>query len=88
MALICCCLAYWILSHLDHGSFDNCGVSHFEVKRDTDNCDVPGNTQFGPSVIFCCSDVAASPISVTVRVHDNFNNYNPASIGIKFHLGK
>ncbi|MFN8280657.1 MAG: T9SS type A sorting domain-containing protein [Saprospiraceae bacterium] len=65
---------------LDQGSFDNCTVDSLLVRRMTDNCGVAGNTSFGPSVSFCCEDVANNPIQVVLRVKDKRGNYNDCMV--------
>lgn len=55
----------------DDGSTDNCGVSHFEVRKVVDVCS--GNTAFGPSVMFCCDEVNTT-VQVELRVWDTSNN--------------
>jgi hypothetical protein len=54
----------------DDGSWDACGLGDFEVRRMQDACGVPGNTDWGPSVEFCCADVGVGPIMVGLRVFD------------------
>ena len=55
----------------DDGSSDNCGISHFEVRKLVDICS--NNTSFGPSVRFCCDEVNTS-VQVELRVWDISNN--------------
>jgi hypothetical protein len=69
-------------SVFDDGSFDNCCVDEFLVRRMDDNCDIAGNETFGPSVIFCCEDIALSPILVQFRVVDCFGNYNECMVQV------
>lgn len=64
----------------DQGSFDNCEIDSILVRRMTDNCGVVGNTTFGPSVTFCCSDVANNPIQVVLRIKDKKGNSNECMI--------
>ncbi|MCB0704915.1 MAG: HYR domain-containing protein [Saprospiraceae bacterium] len=64
----------------DDGSFDNCGLEYFQVRRLVDHCGIPGNLQFGPNVTFCCNDIAQSPITVQVRMYDYFDNYNDCTV--------
>ncbi len=64
----------------DDGSLDNCCLDEFLVKRTTDACDITGNTTFGPSVIFCCADVDAGPVEVTMRAVDCAGNYNDCTV--------
>lgn len=63
---------------LDNGSHDGCTDVHLEIRRDSDNCGVNGNTTFnndghphdsntdpdyGEFVMFCCEDVAGGNIN-------------------------
>ncbi|MEP7195681.1 MAG: T9SS type A sorting domain-containing protein [Saprospiraceae bacterium] len=64
----------------DQGSFDNCTLDSFQVRRMTDNCGIVGNTTFGNSVSFCCEDVANSPIQVVLRVKDKRGNTNECMV--------
>lgn len=66
----------------DDGSHDNCCLDHFSVRRMTDNCAIPGNTQFGPSVTFCCSDIEKSPITVVFRAYDCNGNFNDCMVTV------
>jgi hypothetical protein len=68
----------------DDGSLDNCCVHHFEVRRMSDPCDDGhDDTVFGPSVVFCCNDVANSPIMVVFRVYDCYNNFNDCMVMVE-----
>ncbi len=54
----------------DDGSYDNCCLDHFEVRRMADPCDDGHNDlTFGPSVKFCCNDVNTTAM-VVFRVVD------------------
>jgi hypothetical protein len=66
----------------DDGSYDNCCMDFFEVRRMEDACGIPGNTSFGPSVTFCCEDVGPDPVSVVFRVYDCFGNYNECMVQV------
>ena len=53
----------------DDGSYDDCCLDYFEVRRMDGDCE--GNfDDFGPNVEFCCTDVANNPIMVVFRVYD------------------
>ena len=65
---------------LDQGSFDNCAVDSVLVRRMSDNCNILGNTTFGPFVKFCCEDVQQSPIMVALRVIDKNGNFNDCMV--------
>jgi len=64
-------------STFDDGSFDNCGVDYFEVKRDSD--------PYGTFVVFDCADIAASPVGITLRVFDAVGNYNDCVAQVSVH---
>jgi hypothetical protein len=81
----------------DDGSYDNCCLDRFEVRRMTDNCGVLGNTTFdndgdlndspsdpdnGEFVTFCCSDITNSPVMVVFRAYDCNNNFNECMIEV------
>jgi hypothetical protein len=66
----------------DDGSNDNCGIDIMDVRRMNDPCNIAGNTTFGPSVTFCCADVAQSPIMVEFRVIDYFGNANSCMVEV------
>ena len=67
----------------DDGSHDNCCLDKFEVRRMTDPCDDGHNDLvFGPSVIFCCNDVANNPITVVFRVYDCYGNTNDCMVQV------
>ncbi len=70
-------------STFDDGSYDNCCVDKFEVRRMTDPCDDGHNDLvFGPSVRFCCNDVANNPVTVVFRVYDCFQNTNDCMVQV------
>ncbi len=66
----------------DDGSNDNCGIDIMDVRRMNDPCSITGNTTFGPSVTFCCADVAQSPVTVEFRVIDYFGNANSCMVQV------
>ena len=61
----------------DDGSFDNCGIDYFEVKRDTD--------PYGSFVVFACADIGASAVAVSFRAFDQVGNYNDCVIFVSVH---
>ncbi|MBK9012934.1 MAG: hypothetical protein IPM82_02000 [Saprospiraceae bacterium] len=72
-----------LASVFNTGSSDNCCLHHFEVRRMTENCnDGHDDTVFGPSVVFCCEDVANSPIMVVFRAFDCFGNFNDCMVEV------
>ena len=67
----------------DDGSHDNCCLDHFEVRRMNDPCvDGHDDTQFGPTVVFCCNDVGAGNQMVVFRVFDCHNNFNDCMVEV------
>ncbi len=64
----------------DEGSSDNCSTVFFKAKRNAaaacdlangDDSSQPGYQEwFDDEVIFCCEDIPASPIAVTLRVYE------------------
>lgn len=65
---------------INDGSWDACGISHFEVRRMTDFCGT-GTHVFGPLVDFCCEDVGDTVI-VEMKVTDLHNNSNTCMIPV------
>jgi len=64
----------------DNGSYDNCCLDHFEVRRMDGDCE--GNyDEFGPEVRFCCSD-AGQTVMVVFRVYDCDGNYNDCMVQV------
>lgn len=61
----------------NNGSYDNCGGNlNYKVRRLTDVC---GNeTEFAPTVGFCCEDVG-NPVAVQIKVTDIAGNFNVCS---------
>lgn len=65
------------------GTYDNCCLDHYEVRRMVDPCsDNHDDTVFGPSVVFCCDDVANSPVMVVMRAVDCFGNTNECMVEV------
>ncbi len=65
----------------DDGSYDNCGIDRFEVRRMTDACGVVGNSVLGQSVTFCCLDVGTEQM-LQLRVYDAAGNYTDCMINV------
>ncbi len=58
----------------DDGSFDECHIHHFEVRRMDDNsCGTTGADDWGPEVGFCCEDVGKE-IMIGFKVIDGSGN--------------
>ena len=63
----------------DDGSFDNCCLDRFEVRRmNSNDCE---DTQFDSTVKFCCSDIGDT-IMVVFRVIDCHDNYNDCMVSV------
>ncbi|MBK8554252.1 MAG: HYR domain-containing protein [Lewinellaceae bacterium] len=63
----------------DDGTYDNCCLDHFEVRRMLDSdCD---DDLFGPSVFFCCSDINDT-ITVVLRAFDCAGNTNDCMVQV------
>lgn len=67
---------------VDQGSFDNCELDSFAIRRMTTNCNVPKDLLFGEKVELCCEDVSESPIMVVFRVWDIAGNYNDCMVEV------
>ena len=70
-------------SVFDDGSYDNCCIDHFEVKRLNTSC--PGSEDdlsFGPTISFCCEDIGQD-VDVVMRVVDCYNNTNECQVVVE-----
>lgn len=67
---------------IDDGSFDNCEIDRFEVKRQSTSCGFPSDLQFGEKVNFCCADVNSGYIKVVLRVYDVAGNFNDCVVNV------
>jgi len=65
----------------DNGSYDECGLDRFEVRRMDSLC-VAHDTLFGESINFCCSDVGRE-VMVVFRVYDWNQNYNDCMVTVE-----
>lgn len=69
-------------SVFDDGSYDNCCLDEFLVRRMNGDCN--GNyDNFGPTVEFCCSDIPNNNIMVIFRVVDCFGNFNDCMVEVE-----
>ena len=59
----------------DNGSYDNCGVVSWKVRRMSDPCHSPAITSLRDTVAFCCTDVNKK-IAIVMRITDANGNYN------------
>lgn len=69
-------------SSIDDGSFDNCAIDRFEVRRESTNCGFTSDLQFGEKVNFCCEDVDAGYIRVVMRAFDASGNFNDCIVNV------
>ncbi len=65
----------WVPAEVfDDGSFDECTLDHFEVRRmDRDFCGGVGEDDWGPEVGFCCEDIG-NTIMVAFKAVDQSGN--------------
>ncbi|MBR9919907.1 MAG: hypothetical protein GYB31_03650 [Bacteroidetes bacterium] len=68
----------------DDGSYDNCCLDQFLVRRMDSACN-PDDLTFGPSVSFCCEDEANNPIWVAFRGLDCYENFNECMVQVYVH---
>ena len=61
----------------DKGSWDNCGVAGFEVRR------LDNNDDFGPYVEYCCTDLTDAQKLVELKVIDNDGNENTCIVEVQ-----
>jgi hypothetical protein len=66
-------------STFDDGSWDNCCLGTFSVRRMNAGCNV--GTSFGPNVTFCCADIGG-PVQVVFRVTDCNGNDNECMVSV------
>ena len=69
------------------GSYDDCAIDRFEVRRMDNKIDCNGNVDsdpdhFFPYVKFCCSDIGAPNEVVILRVWDKAGNYNDCMVQV------
>ena len=66
----------------DDGSYDDCCLDEFLVRRMDGDCD--GNfDDFGPDVTFCCDDALGDPIMVVFRAVDCEGNTNECMVSVE-----
>lgn len=71
---------------LDDGSYDNCGVVKYEIKRLTNNCGRPQDLLFSDKVIFCCNDLSPNPTfyhRAVLRIYDEAGNFSECIGNVK-----
>ena len=64
----------------DDGSFDLCCLDTFEARRMNADCN-GAQDDFGPLVVFCCSDIGDT-VPVILRVHDCHGNTNDCMVQV------
>jgi hypothetical protein len=65
----------------DDGSWDECGLDRFEVRRMDSLC-VASDTMFDKSISFCCSD-AGQEVMVIFRAYDKGGNHNECMVRVE-----
>jgi len=65
----------------DDGSWDECGLDRFEVRRMDSLC-VASDTMFDASVSFCCVD-SGDELMVVFRAYDLGGNYNDCMVRVE-----
>ncbi|MEP7197745.1 MAG: T9SS type A sorting domain-containing protein [Saprospiraceae bacterium] len=64
----------------NQGSYDDCALDHFEIRRmDLNHCGTVGEDSWGPSVNFCCADIGKE-IMVSLKAVDASGNENNCMI--------
>lgn len=72
---------YVFAEPFDNGSWDECGLDRFEVRRMDSLC-VAQDTLFDKSVRFCCADVGRE-VMVVFRAYDWAQNYNDCMVRVE-----
>ena len=63
------------------GTYDNCCLDEFLVRRMDTACP-DDELQFQPTVSFCCEDIENSPVMVTFRALDCYENFNECMVQV------
>ena len=66
----------------DNGSWDECHLDRFEVRRMDSLC-VASDTMFHDRVTFCCGDVGREDVLVVFRAYDSAGNYNDCMVNVE-----
>jgi len=66
----------------DDGSYDNCCLDKFLARKMDPTCGLPGETDYGPTVTFCCADVGDT-VTVVFRALDCDGNFNDCMITVE-----
>ncbi|MEP7195682.1 MAG: T9SS type A sorting domain-containing protein [Saprospiraceae bacterium] len=64
----------------DDHSFDNCEMGGFEIRRMFPGA--CGTTVYSATQVFCCSDIAASPIRIVMKVTDKAGNTSECMVDV------
>ncbi|MEY3366902.1 MAG: hypothetical protein RI973_57 [Bacteroidota bacterium] len=77
-------LAEVFATTFNDGSYDNCCLDKFEVRRMSDPCnDGHNDLVFGASVYFCCQDLGAgNSHQLVFRAYDCFGNHNDCMVTV------
>ena len=67
-------------SNVDDGSYDNCGIVNWEIRKMTYACD-SGYFEFGPYVEFCC-DESGDTLMVEMKAYDAAGNFNSCMVEV------
>ena len=67
---------------LDDGSWDECGVTSFEIRRMATTCNMD-DLVFGNQVEFCCADAGTLDNMVVFRVYDASGNFNDCMVRVE-----
>ncbi len=67
----------------DDGSYDNCALDSFKVRRMVPGtCGTASDTQYGDYIDFCCQDIKNNPIIVVFQVKDKAGNTNECMVQV------
>ncbi len=66
--------------NVDDGSFDNCGIVDWEIRKMTYGCD-SSYFDFGPYVVFCC-DESGDTLMVVMQITDASGNSNRCMVEV------
>lgn len=69
--------------NFDDGSYDPCGIDSIFVRRMGDNCNIPGNEQWGEEVAFCCADVGQGYVMVGLLIRDIGGNEAQCMVSVE-----
>ena len=71
-------------ANFDSGSYDDCAIDSFKVRRMDNKVNCAGDTddEFHDYVTFCCDDIANNNIVVIMRAFDKSGNYNDCMVQV------